>query len=235
MVSITRLSGGVTPADGGDPRTFPAIWNDTSDDIEAGEYSKVPTGGSAGDVLVKQSATDYDGAWEKRSVPWVAISGRFYGGVGNSFSLTTLNELVYSAVYFSQPTVVDGLRIDVTTAGASGAAMRLGLYAPGHDGAPSALIVDAGTVETDSTGTKVITISETVTGLVWVAAVSQVNTSTVRVSSGSSTLYEGGDVGGAGGQNRSVALQTGVSGALPSTAAPNGQTANAIRVLARVG
>ena len=32
---VTRLVGGLTPADGADPRTFPAIFNDAVDDIEA--------------------------------------------------------------------------------------------------------------------------------------------------------------------------------------------------------
>jgi uncharacterized phage infection (PIP) family protein YhgE len=32
---ITRLSGGLSPASGTDPRTFPDIWNATADDIEA--------------------------------------------------------------------------------------------------------------------------------------------------------------------------------------------------------
>ena len=35
MTSVTRLIGGVTPADPADPRTFPAIWNATADQIEA--------------------------------------------------------------------------------------------------------------------------------------------------------------------------------------------------------
>lgn len=34
-ISITRLSGGNTPADGSDPRTFPAIWNTTASALEA--------------------------------------------------------------------------------------------------------------------------------------------------------------------------------------------------------
>jgi hypothetical protein len=34
MMAITRLSGGLTPADGSDPRTFPAIFNAAADDIE---------------------------------------------------------------------------------------------------------------------------------------------------------------------------------------------------------
>lgn len=36
-MAITRLSGGSTPADGSDPRTFPAIWNPTADVIDANE------------------------------------------------------------------------------------------------------------------------------------------------------------------------------------------------------
>ena len=34
-MSVTRLSGGLTPGDGGDPRTFPAIFNAAADEIEA--------------------------------------------------------------------------------------------------------------------------------------------------------------------------------------------------------
>ena len=34
---VTRLSGGLTPADGADPRTFPAIWNATATDIETAQ------------------------------------------------------------------------------------------------------------------------------------------------------------------------------------------------------
>lgn len=33
-ISITTLSGGNTPADGSDPRTFPAIWNATATQLE---------------------------------------------------------------------------------------------------------------------------------------------------------------------------------------------------------
>jgi len=62
-MAVTRLSGGLTPGNGADPRTFPAIWNGTADDLEAGDYSKVPTGGAAGEVLAKVSATDYDSEW----------------------------------------------------------------------------------------------------------------------------------------------------------------------------
>ena len=36
-LDIDRLVGGLTPADPADPRTFPAIWNETADEIEAVE------------------------------------------------------------------------------------------------------------------------------------------------------------------------------------------------------
>ena len=34
-MTVTRLTGGLAPGDGGDPRTFPAIWNATADVIDA--------------------------------------------------------------------------------------------------------------------------------------------------------------------------------------------------------
>jgi len=43
-ISIDRLSGGNTPADGSDPRTFPAIWNATATLLEAN------VGGGTGNV-----------------------------------------------------------------------------------------------------------------------------------------------------------------------------------------
>ena len=49
-ISITRLSGGNTPADGSDPRTFPAIWNTTAALLEA----NVGTGG--GSITVSDTA-----------------------------------------------------------------------------------------------------------------------------------------------------------------------------------
>ena len=36
-MSVTRLSGGLTPADGTDPRTFPTIWNATAGQIETAQ------------------------------------------------------------------------------------------------------------------------------------------------------------------------------------------------------
>jgi hypothetical protein len=48
---VTRLIGGITPGDGSDPRTFPAIWNATADDIEQAEADIVSQGSAI--VLVE--------------------------------------------------------------------------------------------------------------------------------------------------------------------------------------
>lgn len=55
-MTITRLSGGLTPADGADPRTFPTIWNATADDIEQAE-TDIATQGSAIDFLESGAVT----------------------------------------------------------------------------------------------------------------------------------------------------------------------------------
>lgn len=45
-MAVSRLSGGLTPADGSDPRTFPSIWNDAADVIDANEASVASLGTS---------------------------------------------------------------------------------------------------------------------------------------------------------------------------------------------
>ena len=51
-ISITTLSGGNTPADGSDPRTFPAIWNATATALE-GVADDLDT--AEGDISTLQS------------------------------------------------------------------------------------------------------------------------------------------------------------------------------------
>lgn len=72
-MAITRLSGGLAPGNGADPRTFPAIWNQTATDYEA---KNIPSFGTAvpsdGQVLTYSSS-------ELRYVPQTPSAG---GGVG---------------------------------------------------------------------------------------------------------------------------------------------------------
>ena len=57
MTSVTRLTGGVTPADGADPRTFPAIWNATATVIESNESAGSAVLQDKAGVLVADSDT----------------------------------------------------------------------------------------------------------------------------------------------------------------------------------
>jgi hypothetical protein len=58
-VTVTRLTGGLTPGDGGDPRTFPAIFNDAADVIDANEVA-VASQGSA--IAVVESTVASQGS-----------------------------------------------------------------------------------------------------------------------------------------------------------------------------
>jgi hypothetical protein len=161
-MSIERLSGGLTPADGADPRTFPAIWNATADDLEAGDYSRVPTGGSAGQVLVKDSGTDFDASWRFGFGALVA-SGRWhnFGGRGaNTGAQPSQNELRLSPVFFAKPVVVNalGMRIGTSGTGSAGAVYRIGVYDSNDEGLPENLLLDAGTVDATQPAATVLTI-----------------------------------------------------------------------------
>lgn len=71
-ISLTRLSGGNTPADGSDPRTFPAIWNASAtsiesvatdlDTVEATKATIVNTDGDAG-ITIYVGSVDPDGTY----------------------------------------------------------------------------------------------------------------------------------------------------------------------------
>jgi hypothetical protein len=161
-MSIERLSGGLTPADGGDPRTFPAIWNGTADDLEAGDYSKVPTGGSAGQFLAKDSGSDFDASW-RFGLGVLAKSGIWhnFGNRGaNGGTQLTQNELRLSPVFLAKPAVVNalGIRIGTSGTGSAGAVYRIGVYDSNDEGFPENLLLDAGTVDATQPAGTVLTI-----------------------------------------------------------------------------
>jgi hypothetical protein len=68
-VAITRLTGGNTPADGSDPRTFPAIWDEAVDEIEANAPARlfIPAAQIAADGGGITLATTGPGEWPKRN------------------------------------------------------------------------------------------------------------------------------------------------------------------------
>lgn len=98
---------------------------------------------------------------------------RWYcAGVNTADALTTgvpsANILRALPFLVPQPITIDQLAINVTASSASTAA-RLGVYADGGNLYPSTLIVDAGVVDTSSTGVKSLSINNSIEAgsLVW--------------------------------------------------------------------
>jgi len=61
----------------------------------------------------------------------------------------------------TKTTAFDRITIEVTTAGSVGSLIRLGIYNTDSGGFPSTLVLDAGTVDSTTTGVKSITITQT--------------------------------------------------------------------------
>jgi hypothetical protein len=72
--------------------------------------------------------------------------------------------------FFPKPTAIDRISIRITSGGAAGSVVRFGIY-ENDDGFPGALIADLGTIDATTVATAVeLTIDETVSGWVWIAA-----------------------------------------------------------------
>jgi hypothetical protein len=186
-MAITRLSGGLTPANGADPRTFPAVWNGTADFIEGNLYTPASTFS--------------------------------YGHVANTTLNPVVNRLYYAPILLPQPVAVSEISLQVSAAGSAGSVVRLGIYLPGANGLPSALLVDAGTIDGTSSTKQSISISESVSGLVYLCAVAQVATCTVR-SMNTVAIPDYTPIPTTAFMNtREVLFEESVSGALPAAAA----------------
>lgn len=146
-------------------------------------------------------------------------SSLFIGG-GNTAAVR--NTLYATPFYVATPTTF--VSIGVVTTGTASALVDLGIYADAG-GVPGALVLDAGTVSTATSGFKTITISKKLTpGWYWLACAMQgaagslfsamANTGNVNTMPCTAPFSTGAISGYA---------QTGVSGALPS---PWGATYN---------
>lgn len=76
-------------------------------------------------------------------------------------------------IFFAQECTIDRIAIYISTAGAGGTVTRLGIYNNGDNFYPGTLLLDGGTVGTDATGTKYVTVDQSLApGWYWVTAVS---------------------------------------------------------------
>lgn len=137
-----------------------------------------------------------------------------------STAALTLNELRLTPLIISETTTFDRIAAEVTTAGAAGSVVRLGVYADDGTGFPGALVLDAGTINGTSVGAQALTISLTLDpGLYWIGAVAQTATATMRTFNPGGLPYGlPSFVGASYAPNSFVVayVQTGVTGALPS-------------------
>jgi hypothetical protein len=168
----------------------------------------------------------------------LAWSGGYIGPLHRDVTTVTVgNGVLYLVpVYIPSSVTLDRLSIEVvTTPGGAGSVVRLGIY--NHNSAtnlPSSLLVDAGTVDTTTTGTKEATISQTLSaGTYWFCAVAQGSASpnpTLRVfvPISSNSIMGAGAVG--------CRYRTGVTGALPDPVGSllAADAANPVRVSGRV-
>lgn len=129
--------------------------------------NKVPTGGSAGEVLSKTSATDYAAAWVQpgQPMPPPVVGNYLVPDMRGSIQNTGMNnnEMQATAVYVPRSVTVDTISVFVTVSGSAPAEGRLGIYSSNANGFPDDLIVDAGLYDATTTGTKNITLSPAVT------------------------------------------------------------------------
>ena len=102
-------------------------------------------------------------------------AGRWYHSPGPRSNLNMVVDRAYASPFIVSYTgSFDRMVLHVTTAAESGAVARLGVYADSGGGLPGALVFDAGSVAIDSTGSKEVTINETLSpGLYWVVTVAQ--------------------------------------------------------------
>jgi hypothetical protein len=162
-------------------------------------------------------------------------SGYYYGLTAFSTyanSTMTQDRLGYVPFHVWETVTFDRIGIEVVTGQAS-TTIRLGIYETGTDGRPSALLLDAGTVDSSTSGVKEITISEELTpGLYWLASVSQGGTTQptgVAAQNGNNGQYlpsMGNNAFVTGTTTPTCYGESGVSGALPDpSGATNPQTA----------
>lgn len=103
-------------------------------------------------------------------------TGRYYYPVGlpSAASALTINQLMAVPLAVGRTLTLDRICVNIGAVGTAGSVVRLGLYTD-RDGLPDSLLLDAGTVDSTSTGAKEKTISQILpAGWVWLAGVAQV-------------------------------------------------------------
>jgi hypothetical protein len=150
-------------------------------------------------------------------------------GVGVGTTVLTANAVIAVPIVIPRIGTATSINIRVTSAGAAGSVIRLGLYADTGAFNPRSLIADGGTVDGTTTGLKTATISVPVKpGIYWLVAVGQgapATQPTVNSLTGQAPIFDASPDPATGVNGY---FQLGVTGALPSTFTNQGQTATGV-------
>lgn len=154
----------------------------------------------------------------------------------------TAGILAYIPIFCSRAIEFDRIGVEVVVGSAG--SMRLGIYNAVHSSQNrltiGSLLVDAGTINVGSSGSKTVTISQTLEGFYWLAVVGD-STPTIQAPDGAAAVHTpvqwaNNDLNGT--FDHCIPQVTGqsslVSGGLPSTAVAPTSTATVARAIARM-
>lgn len=160
----------------------------------------IPTNRSVASTTAEHTADHnllharYNGQPEGRA----ALSGTgqlmMPGIEGSSLVTNTLasNVVLYSPWYLAAPLVIDQLVIEVTTAGAAGKLLRVGLYNAGLDWQPTTRLADTGNIAADGAlGLRSTSVSLTLPAGRYLTAVNTDGTPAIRGVRGGAQRYMG--------------------------------------------
>lgn len=149
----------------------------------------------------------------------------YYYATGQSYSVTThatnLSQLRVHPWFVPHSISITKIGAEITTAGSTGAVVRLGIYADNGAGYPGALVLDAGTIDGTSQTVQDITLGAAQPlsrGLYWVGFAAQTATSTIRAFAAPThpmPIAFGASAPTAG-QIPATYVQTSVTGSLPA-------------------
>jgi hypothetical protein len=183
LTSGTGLSGG---GDLTADRTITLDPSALAGDAAFAALGAIPTGGATGQVLAKVSGTNYDTVWGPLGMPFPNTLTSPPSGtwISNGTGAYT-TEAVSSANTFVVPFFVsvtrtfDRIAIHITTAGAGGSTVRLGIYNT-DGGNPTTVLYNSAAIAADTTGTKEDTINITLTPGLYALAYYQSGLMTTR-------------------------------------------------------
>lgn len=160
----------------------------------------------------------------------------WYPGTGGT-AAQALNTMTALPFWLPAGCTIDRIGIEVTS-GTALSVPRLGIYNDAGSGLPGTLLLDAGTIDGTSSGTKQITIAQAITasGYYWMAFVNQGAACTVRTVSTPvyPILATNATTAPSGVGTWFAPAVTGISGGLPSPFATGNNIPNAGRVFIRI-